>query len=65
MNPDFLFRNQKTGKSFAVECKWRGKWAQNKNGEIGLWWNRTQGERYTAYGKESEIPVFIAIGISG
>lgn len=65
MHPDFLFRNQKTGKSFAVECKWRGKWAQNKNGEIGLWWNRTQGERYAAYGKESGIPVFIAIGIGG
>src|SRR3989344_3113998 len=25
MHPDFVFRNQKTGKSFAVECKWRGK----------------------------------------
>jgi len=64
-HPDFLFRNQKTGKPFAVECKWRGKWARNKTSEIGLWWNRAQGERYAAYGKESGIPVFIAIGIGG
>src|SRR3989344_4286988 len=42
-HPDFLFRNQKTGKSFAVECKWRGKWAQGSSGELGLWWNKAQG----------------------
>ena len=65
MHPDFLFRNQKTGKSFAIECKWRGRWAQGTSGELGLWWNREQGARYSAYEKESGIPVFIALGIGG
>ena len=65
MHPDFLFRNQKTGKSFAVECKWRGKWACNKNGDLGLWWKPYQAERYVAYGRESGIPVFVAFGIGG
>src|SRR3989344_7061357 len=65
MHPDFIFRNQKTGKNFAIECKWRGKWAYNKNGEIGIWWNRSQGERYAAYGKGAGILVFIALGIGG
>ena len=65
MHPDFLFRNQKTGKSFAVECKWRGRWAQGSSGELGLWWNRTQGDRYNAYERESGIPVLVAFGIGG
>ncbi|HEY4499084.1 MAG TPA: DUF6804 family protein [Candidatus Paceibacterota bacterium] len=64
-HPDFLFRNQKTGKSFAVECKWRGKWAQGSSGELGLWWNKAQGNRYNTYQKESGIPVFVALGIGG
>ncbi len=64
-HPDFVFRNQKTGKSFAVECKWRGRWAQGKSGELGLWWNLAQGNRYLAYEKESGIPVFVAFGIGG
>ena len=64
-HPDFLFRNQKTGKSFAVECKWRGKWSQGSSGELGLWWNKAQGNRYNTYQKESGIPVFVALGIGG
>lgn len=65
MHPDFIFRNQKTGKIFAVECKWRGRWAQGNSGELGLWWNRDQGARYSAYEKSSGMPVFIAFGIGG
>jgi hypothetical protein len=65
MHPDFLFRNQKTGKSFAVECKWRGRWAQGNSGEPGLWWNLAQGARYSAYEKQAGIPVFVALGIGG
>ncbi len=64
-HPDFLFRNQKTGGSFAVECKWRGRWAQGTSGELGLWWNREQGARYSAYEKETGIPVYVALGIGG
>lgn len=65
MHPDFMFRNQKTGKNFAVECKWRGRWAYDKNRELGIWWNRWQGDRYAAYEKESGTPVFVAFGIGG
>jgi len=63
--PDLVFRNKKTGKLFAVECKWRGKWAYNKNGGLGIWWKPYQAERYAAYGKESGMPVFVAFGIGG
>ena len=64
-HPDFVFRKQKTGKSFAVECKWRGQWAKGNSGELGLWWNRDQGARYSAFEKDSGMPVFIAFGIGG
>lgn len=64
-HPDLIFRSQKTGKPFAVECKWRGKWAIGKRGELGIWWKPYQAERYAAYGKESGIPVFVAFGIGG
>ncbi len=64
-HPDFVFRNNETGKSFAVECKWRARWAIGKNGEFGLWWNLPQWERYSAYQKESGMPVFVAFGIGG
>ena len=64
-HPDFVFRNQKTGKSFAVECKWRGRWAKGNSGELGIWWNKDQGARYSAYEKTSDIPVFVALGIGG
>lgn len=65
MHPDFVFRNQKTGKSFAVECKWRGQWARGSSGELGLWWKKWQGERYSAFEKERNIPVYVAFGIGG
>ena len=64
-HPDLIFRNQKTGKTFAVECKWRGKWTSDKHGTLGIWWKPWQAERYTAYGKESGMPVFVAFGIGG
>lgn len=64
-HPDFVFKNQKTGKSFAVECKWRGRWSRGKNGDLGLWWDLQQWERYCAYAKESGVPVFVAFGIGG
>lgn len=65
MHPDFIFRDQKTGTSFAVECKWRGRWAKGNSGELGLWWNRDQGARYGAYEKNTGIPVSVAFGIGG
>lgn len=64
-HPDFVFRNQKTGKSFAVECKWRGRWARGNSGELGLWWKRAQGDRYAEYAHSTGTPVFVAFGIGG
>lgn len=64
-HPDFVFRDQKTGKSFAVECKWRGRWAQGNSGELGIWWNKVQGARYGDFERNSSMPVFVAFGIGG
>lgn len=65
LHPDFVFRNTKTGKMFAIECKWRAQWSYNKHGEPGIWWKQWQSERYAAYGKEAGMPVFVALGIGG
>jgi hypothetical protein len=64
-HPDFVFRSQKTGKVFAVECKWRGRWAWQPNGGQGIWWNLHQWDRYMEYQKQSGIPVYVAFGIGG
>lgn len=64
-HPDFVFRSQTTGKVFAVECKWRGRWAWQPNGGQGLWWNLGQQMRYEEYQKQTGIPVFVAFGIGG
>jgi len=64
-HPDFVFRNQKTGKSFAVECKWRARWSNGRDGDVGLWWDIPRWERYCAFEKESGIPVSVAFGIGG
>jgi hypothetical protein len=65
-HPDFVFRNQKTGKTFAVECKWRRRWYPVKDiGGLGLWWDLYRGERYKAFGREQGVPVFVAFGIGG
>lgn len=65
MHPDFVFKNKKTGRTFAVECKWRGQWAKGNSGELGLWWNKEQGLRYAEYEKSFGIPVSVAFGIGG
>ncbi|MDO8571123.1 MAG: hypothetical protein Q7R79_00400 [bacterium] len=64
-HPDFVFRNKKTGKSFAVECKWRAHWSRGRSGEPGLWWSLPQWERYCVFEKESDMPVYVAFGIGG
>lgn len=63
-DPDFVFRRQRTSKTFAVECKWRGKW-HKKNGELGLHWNLWQCRNYVSFGEKSNMPVFVAFGIGG
>jgi hypothetical protein len=61
--PDILFGFKIREKSteLAVECKWRKKYY--KNGiELG---KKDQLERYKAFQKDKNIPVFIAIGVGG
>jgi hypothetical protein len=64
-HPDFILRERKSGKSFAVECKWRGNWIQGKGPEPGLWWNLKQGSRYLAFQESARIPVYVVFGIGG
>lgn len=64
-HPDFVFRNQKTGRSFAVECKWRAQWKRGNSGDLGLWWDRAKGENYVAFGRRANMPVYVAFGIGG
>lgn len=59
-NPDFMFRDVKTGKAFAVECKFRSYLYKG-----GISWDREKGERYHAYGAKHAAPVFVAIGLGG
>lgn len=64
-NPDFVFRKRSTGKSIAVECKYRSEYVQGTRGDFGIWWRREQGERYAKYGTQANTPVYIAFGLGG
>jgi hypothetical protein len=65
-HPDFTFRHKKSGKEFAIECKWRGRWWQPKNElESGISWNIRHTFQYQKFEEKSKIPVFIAFGIGG
>lgn len=64
-NPDFVFRNKTTGKSVAIECKYRSEYKEHKRWGDGVWWKKEQGERYEQYGKKNNIQVYIAIGVGG
>jgi hypothetical protein len=62
-NPDILFefRYKEAIRLFSVECKWRKK--LYKNGVEFA--KESQLARYRKFESEKNIPVFIAIGISG
>ncbi len=64
-NPDFVFRGRATGKTFAVECKYRSAYATGSRGDEGIWWDEVQGERYLHYSQQENIPVYVAIGVEG
>lgn len=65
VDPDFVFQDKKTGKSFAVECKWRKGWMKNdKLGQV-LSWDAWKGGKYISYGQRNRMPVFVAFGIGG
>ncbi len=63
-NPDLILRNKKTEKRFAIECKFRTR-AWTQDGVTGILWPKEYGERYGKYGKENNIPVYIAFGLGG
>ena len=64
-DPDFVLKERKTGKVFAVECKYRSDYIIGSRGEKGVWWKREQGDRYSQYSQKENIPVYIAIGVGG
>jgi len=64
-NPDFVFREKKTGKVFAVECKYRSDYVTGNLGDKGVWWKKEQGERYRHYSQQNNIPVYVALGVGG
>ncbi|WAM22583.1 MAG: hypothetical protein OI715_00385 (plasmid) [Candidatus Methanoperedens sp.] len=62
MNPDFVFRYNPSGETFAVECKYRS----NLNNEGLLNWSYPeQMIRYKEFSYQRRIPVFIVIGLGG
>lgn len=64
-NPDLVFRERLTGRTFAVECKYHSHYINGNRGDEGVWWKNSQGERYLDYAQKNDIPVYIAIGIGG
>lgn len=64
-NPDFVFREKSTGKTFAVECKYRSAFIIGNLGDEGIWWKKDQGERYLRYAQQQNTPVYVAIGVGG
>jgi len=64
-NPDFTFRKKINGKIIAVECKYHSIYWNHKKWGLGVKWNKHQGERYLDYSHKNNIPVYIAIGVSG
>ncbi|MFA5997480.1 MAG: DUF6804 family protein [Candidatus Paceibacterota bacterium] len=64
-NPDFVFREKRTGKVFAVECKYRADFVEANSWGWGVWWNKAQGDRYLKYSQQENIPVYIAVGVEG
>jgi hypothetical protein len=65
LNPDFVFKEKITGRSFAVECKYRSFYKIGNLGDEGVWWKKEQGERYLNYSRLKNYPVYVVIGIGG
>ncbi len=63
-NPDFIFRDKKTNRVFAVECKYASRW-WDRRGQPGFLLRNYQLENYRKFSTERNIPVYIAFGIGG
>lgn len=63
-NPDIVVRHKKSGRQFAIECKFRSAFLKGKKGEFGLEWARKdQIETYNRFSQNKSIPVFVCIGV--
>jgi hypothetical protein len=62
MNPDYVFRHNRTRVEFAVECKYRS--SLYPKGMLN-WSNPTQLKRYRDFAAKKKIPVYIVIGLGG
>lgn len=59
-NPDFTFRHTRTGKTFAIECKYRSYFY---NGGFEL--TQRQLANYVNFGAKHNMPVFVVLGVGG
>ncbi len=61
--PDMEYEFSLDGKTvpFAVECKWRNKF----NNEWITWATEEQADIYRKFEKDSDMPVFVVIGVGG
>ena len=59
LNPDFLFRDKKTNKKFAVECKFRSY--LNFDG-MYEWSNPKQLQRYKEYNNHTPVLELLGLG---
>lgn len=64
MNPDLTIRNLKTGKRFAIECKFRSRpWINN--GITGIFWKAYNHDFYKKYGNRENVSVNVVFGLGG
>jgi hypothetical protein len=61
LNPDLVVALRNRNLKFAVECKWRSRFVNDRV----LWATNGQLERYHQYMSTTSLPVFIVIGIGG
>lgn len=63
-HPDLTLRSLKTGKRMAIECKFRSKFWETKEG-TGIFWDESNHDTYKAYGGREKIDVTVAFGLGG
>jgi hypothetical protein len=71
LKPDLIVRSR-DGVRIAIECKYRGKLRNLLNINTGKiieystdWASLAQRKRYKNFSKEAQIPVYVALGVSG
>lgn len=62
--PDLTVRNLKTGKRLAIECKFRSRFWETKDG-TGVFWDKDKHDSYKDYGDREKIEVTVAFGVGG